>query len=156
MAVRLPELAVAMLAKRGPNGHAPAFQGMASLIEPYFGANTRQIVTVTPDANNHAVIVYHVSYGQTPLDTFTITIDAAGNRVFSGRLTEEDIADGHDLWTVITAKQPLTLDIANDDPVTTHAFRVRLHYLTVPQESDLAALQALANQYQMPQGWALR
>lgn len=147
MAVQLPEFARLLLAKEGSNGPL-AHIGMTSLVDSDgFDPNSRQVVTLTPATSRHAVIVFHVSYGQTPLYTFDVDIHQRGDFAFSGRLTEEDIENGHDMWSVITQGAPMTMEITNSDLVVYHIFRIRLHYLVVNTKEDWSEVNRILQAY---------
>lgn len=147
MAVQLPEFARLLLAKKGPNGPL-SHQGMSTLADTDgFDPNSRQVVTLTPATNRYAVVVFHVSYGQTPLYTFSVDIQHQGDVAFSGRLTGEDIENGHGMWSPVMATTPMQIEVTNDDPVVYHIFRIRLHYLVVNTREDWREVERVLQAY---------
>lgn len=148
--MKLPDLARALLAKR-TDGAPIAHEGMAVLTDPSFNPSTEQQVVLTPAANRYALIVYDVDYGLTPWEAFSVDMEWQGDFLFTGRLTERDAVNGHQLWAVVRTNAPLNFTVTNNHTVYFLPFWARLSYLVINTRDDFDAAQRVIAAWQTGQ-----
>jgi len=140
----LPHLINLIMAQTRSDGGPLMRMGMTELSLPSVAASTFVALEATPSSGLYGLLIFRMTFGDEILtDTFSMDLRHEGARMFTGVLSDDDLSGSVDLLIVLRMARPLQIGLTNNDAVARQAFRGRLHYLIIDNQTAWEELQAI-------------
>jgi len=113
---------------------------------PVFPAETRMNFLITPAAAYHAIVIHRFSFGNVVPGVFRLWVGQKGMTYHTGIATTDILRDGVATWLYVTATDPLTFSLANEDNAAQY-WESYLWQLDVPNVTMLRNIKEAVKAY---------